>query len=86
VFALHTTRQGKPYDPVDITSWKFRVIAHRELLRSGKTSAGIGFFDKLGIEPVGYDELRDAVKHAKLINEQAERPAHPAWETSAGDR
>jgi hypothetical protein len=69
VFALQTCRDPEAYDVLDIDQWEFRVVPHRQLLASGQTSAGLSFFERLGIEPVKFEDLADAVRSACRANE-----------------
>lgn len=69
VFALHTLTDPAAYDPLALDPWAFRVVPHRQLLRQGQTSAGLPFFGRLGIEPVGYGELAEAVRRAREAND-----------------
>lgn len=69
VFALHTAVEPAMYDPLDVDQWEFRVVAHRELLATGQTSARLSFFDRLGVEPVSYEELAEAVATARARND-----------------
>jgi hypothetical protein len=71
VFALQTCRDPDAYDALDVAQWEFRVIPHRHLLRTGKASAGLSFFERLNVQPVRYDRLRDAVHRARLANDAA---------------
>jgi hypothetical protein len=61
VFALQTCQSPTEYDPLELSQWAFRVISHRELLACAQASAGISFFDRKGIAPVGYDDLGQAI-------------------------
>jgi hypothetical protein len=69
IFALQTCRDPEAYDPLDAGQWDFRVVPHRQLLRSGQTSAGLSFFDRIGADPVGFGELAEAVQGARRANE-----------------
>lgn len=69
VCALQTCSDPVSYDPLDLEQWEFRVITHRQLLRTGQTSAGLSFFKRLGIEPVRYADLRAAVNEARRKND-----------------
>jgi hypothetical protein len=55
--------------PLHLAQWEFRVIARRELLAAGQTSARLSFFATRGIEPVGYAELANAVEQARDHNQ-----------------
>ena len=70
VFALQTQEDPERYDPLDIDQWTFRVMAHRELLASGQTSARRSFFTAHGIEPVRYEDLSAAVANARRRNDE----------------
>ncbi len=74
VFALQTCRKPEAYDPLEDEQWAFRVVPHRQLLRSGQTSAGLAFFDRIGVAPVGFGELAEAVRDACRVNEDLGRP------------
>jgi hypothetical protein len=74
VFALQTCVEPDGYDPLSLDQWEFRVIPHRRLLASGQTSARLSFFDRLGVEAVGYGELGAAAKAAALENSQLGPP------------
>lgn len=69
IFALQTCREPSSYDPLDVRQWEFRVMAHRQLLASGQSSARLSFFDRLGIQPVPYAALQEAVREASVLNE-----------------
>lgn len=69
VFALQTCREPEAYDPLDVGQWGFRVMAHRQLLQCGQSSAGLSFFNRLGIEPVRFADLREAVADARKLND-----------------
>jgi hypothetical protein len=69
VFALQTATEPDRYDPLDVDQWEFRVVSHRQLLASGQISARLFFFDRIGIRPVPYSQLRDAVAEARLCND-----------------
>ena len=69
VFALQTQEDPDRYDALDIDQWTFRVMAHRELLATGQTSARVSFFDTHGIAPVPYAELFAAVADARRRND-----------------
>ncbi len=73
VFALQTCRDAEVYDPLDASQWDFRVVPHRRLLRSGQTSASLGFFDRIGADPVGFGDLAEAVGGACRANEDLGR-------------
>lgn len=68
VFALQTCQDHTAYQPLDLEQWKFRVVPHRQLIASGQKSARLSFFDRLGVEPVGFDRLADAVRAAHAEN------------------
>jgi hypothetical protein len=70
VFALHTARLGDPYDPLDIARWEFRVVPHGALIRTGQKSAGLSLFDRLGIEPVGWHDLPEAIAAARAEHDR----------------
>lgn len=69
VFALHTAIEPALYDPLDLAQWEFRVVPHRTLLNSAQTNARISFFQGLGVDPVPYVGLRDAVTAARQAND-----------------
>ena len=69
VFALQTCQDPDSYDPLDIDQWEFRVVPHRQLLASGQTSAKLNFFERIGIKPVGFEDLAEAVRGACLAHE-----------------
>jgi len=97
VFALHTCRDPAAYDPLDVAQWEFRVMPHQQLLSAGQTSARLAFFDRLGIEPVPYPALADAIAHAcEMIRSpvpshgilsllRTPRPDHPCFGGRARD-
>ena len=70
VFALHICTEPARYDPLDMSQWEFRVVAHRRLFRTGQQSGRLSFFERLGIEPVSYDGLCDAIASARAEHEQ----------------
>ncbi len=70
VFALQSCRDPAAYDPLDVGQWEFRVVPHRQLLASGQISARLSFFDRIGIEPVGFGDLAHAVRAAGLKYER----------------
>lgn len=74
VFALQTAEDPAAYDPLDVNQWEFRVVPHRQLLASGRVSATLAFFDGLGVAPVSYGELRDAVAAARQRNDGLAAP------------
>jgi hypothetical protein len=69
VFALHTTLDPDAYDPLELDQWEFRVVPHRTLLGTGRVSAGLSMFERLGIEPVSYWGLPRAVTAARAAND-----------------
>jgi hypothetical protein len=73
VFALQTCREAEVYDPLDAGQWAFRVVPHRQLLRSGQTSASLAFFDRIGADSVGLGELAKAIRGACQANEDLGR-------------
>ena len=73
VFALQTCTEPAEYQPLDASQWNFRVVPHRQLLAAGQTSARISTFDRLGIHPVGYEQLGDTVRDARVVNESLGR-------------
>lgn len=77
VFALHSARRSDPYDPLDIDSWSFRVVPHAWLLGIGQSSAGLSFFDRHGIDAVGWRGLREAVVAARAEHDRL-RAATPS--------
>jgi len=70
VFALHTAEDPERYDPLSVSQWEFRVMAHRQLLAAQQTSARLSFFENRGIKPVSYDELQAAVSIARRQNDE----------------
>ena len=70
VFALQTCSKHESYDPLDIGQWEFRVVPHRQLVRTGQKSARLSFFDRLGVAPVGWEELPQAVAAARGEHER----------------
>jgi len=73
VFALQTCRDHAAYQPLDLEQWEFRVVPHRQLIASGQKSARLSFFDRLGVEPVAFGRLADAVRTAHAENERLSR-------------
>jgi hypothetical protein len=69
VFALQTCTEPEQYDPLDLDQWQFRVIAHCRLFETGQRSARLSFFDRLGIEPVSFNELGSAISAARSEHE-----------------
>lgn len=65
VFALNTIRQDEPYDPLNLDRWEFRAVPHIWLRRCGQRSASLTFLDRNGFDPVGFDELLEAVEKAR---------------------
>jgi hypothetical protein len=70
VFALHTVVDPIEYDPLNLDQWEFRVVPHRQLWAMGQISARLSFFDRLGIRPVAYAELKGAVDAARQENDR----------------
>lgn len=70
VFALHTCRDHATYDPLELSQWEFRVAPQRLLHRSGQKSGRLSFFDRLGIAPVPFDGLSDAIARARREHER----------------
>lgn len=70
VFALHSARRSDAYDALDIDFWSFRVVPHAWLLGSDQTSAGLSFFDRHGIEMVGWRGLSEAVVTARAEHDR----------------
>lgn len=85
VFALHLEEDPDRYDPLDVTQWEFRAIAHRQLLATDQVSAGLGFFERQRIAPVPYDDLAAAVRAARRHNDRlSHRAASAAASAPAG--
>ena len=68
VFALQTSQVPEEYDPLDIDQWEFRAFPHVQLLELKQRSTGISTLDRLGVTPVAFDGLADAVKKARKVN------------------
>ena len=68
VFALQTCQVPEEYDPLDIDQWEFRAIPHVQLFELKQRSTGISTLDRLGVTPVAFDGLADAVKKARKLN------------------
>jgi hypothetical protein len=68
VFALQTCQSPDEYDPLDIGQWEFRVVPHIQLFELKQRSAGVSPLDKLGVMPVAFDGLAEAVKKARKAN------------------
>jgi len=73
VFALNTTRRSSPYEALNLDCWEFRVVPHVWLLDCGQKSAALSFFDRHGIEPVGWADLPEAIKNARLEHDRLRR-------------
>jgi hypothetical protein len=73
VFALQTCQDVDAYDPLSVDQWEFRVVPHRQLLKTGQRSARLSFFDRLGVTPVPYNKLEDAVSKARAANDRHRR-------------
>lgn len=69
VFALHTATSHDDYDPLNVSQWEFRVVPHRVLLGAGQTSGGLALFERLGVVPTRFAELRAAVHAADAAPE-----------------
>ena len=68
VFALQTSQVPEEYDPLDIDQWEFRAVPHVQLFELKQRSTGISTLDRLGVTPVAFDGLADAVKKARKVN------------------
>ena len=68
VFALQTCQVPEEYDPLDIDQWEFRAVPHVQLFELKQRSTGISTLDRLGVTPVAFDGLADAVKKARKVN------------------
>jgi hypothetical protein len=47
-------------------------MPHRQLLATGQRSARLSFFDRVGVSPIPYRELPDAVRGARAANDRFE--------------
>jgi hypothetical protein len=72
VFALQTCRDPQAYEPLSLDQWEFRVMPHRQLLATGQRSARLSFFVRVGVSPIPYRELPDAVRGARAANDRFE--------------
>ncbi len=70
IFALQTATDPDLYDPLDLDQWEFRVVPHLRLLASGQVSARLSFFERMGIEPVSFSQLRETVVTARAENDR----------------
>jgi hypothetical protein len=49
-------------------------MPHRKLLATGQRSARLSFFDRVGVSPVSYEQLSDAVRGARAANDRFTLP------------
>lgn len=63
VFALHRCQVPDRYDALDLDAWRFYVMTVEQLWAAGAPkSVSKAFLDRLGIEPVAYEGLAEAVE------------------------
>lgn len=70
VFGLQTCTEPARYQPLDTGQWEFRVVPHRQLLATGQKSARISTFDAMGVLPVSFDDLGEAIRDARVHNDR----------------
>lgn len=68
VFAVHTTPQDAPYDPLDIAAWQFHVLGGATVERAGQRSMRLSTVVKLGGTPVAWSALASEIDSAKIVS------------------
>ena len=61
VFCLHTAEPGAPYDPLDLSLWKFRVLGRSELVKLNQKSLGLSTLHRLAPTNVPWEQLKQRV-------------------------
>lgn len=64
VFAVQTARTHDEYDPLDVSQWRFYVVARAALEARGCASVGLTTVESLAGGAVSYSELRSAIDAA----------------------
>ena len=73
VFAIHTCRDPDQYDPLDISSWEFRVLPAGVLRRHGYRSVTLSFLNREAPAFHSYAELAAAVGQAGALERNADQ-------------
>ncbi len=71
VFAIHTLKEPKRYDALELSHWEFRVISAARLREHGYRSLTIGYLDRHAVE-APLERLLDAIEGAHAENRTGE--------------
>jgi hypothetical protein len=61
VFCVHTCREHETYNTLDLGQWEFYVVSGEDVRAAGVKSVGLARV-RTWAEPVGFDDLRNAVQ------------------------